>query len=96
MANSRLTAGCCRADSRLLQPASRSPPRSLPVASARSRALLRDQGCGSCSRRIASHLARATRTPSRTASGSSPASARTSPRKDSMRWWVSPPYRLSA
>jgi hypothetical protein len=46
MANSRLTAGCCRADSRLLQPASRSPPRSLPVASARGRALLRDQGCG--------------------------------------------------
>ena len=46
MANSRLTAGCYRADSRLLPPASCSPPRSLPVASARSRALLRDQGCG--------------------------------------------------
>jgi hypothetical protein len=63
MANNRLTVGCYRADSRLLQPASRSPPRSLPVASARGRALLRDQGCGSCSRKIASHLATATRTP---------------------------------
>ena len=72
MANSWLTAGCYRADSRLLQAPSRSPPRSLPVASARSRALLRDQGCGSCSRKIASHLARATRTPSRTASALRP------------------------
>ena len=37
MANNRLTAGCYRANSRLLPPASCSPPRSLPVASARSR-----------------------------------------------------------
>ena len=39
-------------------------------------------------RKIASQSARATRTPSRTASGSSPASARTSVKKDSMRWSI--------
>ena len=46
---------------------------------------------------IASRSARATRTPSHTLSGSSPASARTSARKDSIRWSIgSPPCRLSA
>jgi hypothetical protein len=40
---------------------------------------------GSCSRKIASQSASATRTPSRIASGFSPASARTSPGNDSTR-----------
>jgi hypothetical protein len=97
MANNRLTVGCYRADSRLLQPASRSPPRSLPVASARGRALLRDQGCGSCSRKIASHLATATRTP--------PGPRRLFARErenvaqegfDAPVHRISPPHRLSA
>src|SRR5262249_47154838 len=45
----------------------------------------------SCARKIASQSLRATRTPSWTAPGSSPASARTSARKDSMRWSIGLP-----